>query len=49
MYKKKASYRKPRFEDVDILNKRITEESPSSGNYLYDYKLEQAQQEIKSL
>lgn len=31
-----------RFKDVESLKARIQEESPQSGDYLYDYKLQQA-------
>ena len=34
-----------RFSDVDILQQRIAKETPNSGTYFYDYKLEEAQQE----
>ena len=34
-----------RFSDVEILQQRIIKETPKSGTYFYDYKLEEAEKE----
>lgn len=44
MFKKHKKQKIERFSDVERLIERIDEESPASGDYLYDYKLEQAKQ-----
>ena len=41
---KKVHRRKERFADVPELEARIETETPTSGEYFYDYKLEQAKQ-----
>lgn len=43
MSKDKGRSRPQRFADVETLDKRIKEESPKSGEYFYDYKLEEAE------
>jgi ATP-dependent RNA helicase DDX10/DBP4 len=42
MSKQKGKQRSERFSDVERLIQRIESETPPSGEYLYDYKLEQA-------
>jgi hypothetical protein len=42
MKKKLSHIRTARFDDVEILQSRIEKETPKSGEYFYDYKLEEA-------
>jgi hypothetical protein len=39
MSKEKGKNKIQRFNDVEILEGRIKEESPKAGEYFYDYKL----------
>lgn len=43
MSKEKGKVKIQRFGDVEALEQRIKEESPKSGEYFYDYKLEEAE------
>ena len=43
--KKKKRNNLLRFEDVPDLTKRVIDEAPQSGEYFYDYKLEQAKKD----
>ncbi len=43
MSKEKGKNKIQRFNDVETLEERIKEESPKSGEYFYDYKLEEAE------
>ncbi|KAL4503325.1 hypothetical protein ABPG72_000931 [Tetrahymena utriculariae] len=42
-------HQKHRYHDVDKLQDRIKKESPASGEYLYDYKLEKAEEDRAKL
>ena len=45
MHKHKSHNKIERFHDVNELEERIASESPVAGEYLYDYKLEEAKGE----
>ena len=38
-----------RFDDVEYLEKRIKQETPDKGEYLYDYRIEALRQEYSTL
>lgn len=46
MSKEKVKGKIQRFSDVQLLEQRIKNESPKSGEYFYDYKLEEAEKEM---
>jgi|JI6StandDraft_1071083.scaffolds.fasta_scaffold890292_1 hypothetical protein len=45
MHKQKKKVSSQRFGDVEHLQERIKKETPQSGEYFYDYKLEEAEKE----
>ena len=44
----KGKGREKRFEDVEFLAKRVKEETPKPGDYLYDYRIEALRQEFST-
>lgn len=49
MQRVKSKSKQERFGDVERLVERVAEETPATGEYLYDYKLEQARLESASM
>lgn len=43
MSREKGKLKIQRFNDVETLEQRIKDESPKTGEYFYDYKLEEAE------